>query len=59
MFYNLVLQFYLKNWQKKKYDIFLRRKKEEKQNFATIMISVDRKGTVFPMNVKLQRESFE
>ena len=29
------------------------------QNCAAIMISVDRRGTVFPMNVKLQRESFE
>ena len=33
--------------------------KIEKQNSATIMISVDGKETVFPMKLKLQGESFE
>ena len=47
MFYTLVLQFYNKNGQKKKYDTFLRKKTEQKQNSATIMISVDEKGTAF------------
>ena len=32
---------------------------EEKQNSATIMVSVDGEGTVFPVKIKLQRESFE
>ena len=32
---------------------------EEQENNATIMISVDRKGTVFPVKLKLQGESFE
>ena len=31
----------------------------EKQNSATIMISVDGKGTVGPVKLKLQGESFE
>ena len=34
-------------------------KPEEKQNSATIMISVDEKGTVFMVKLKLQGESFE
>ena len=41
---------------KKKDDIFLREKAEEKQNSATIMISVNEKGTVFPVKLKLKRE---
>ena len=32
---------------------------EEKQNSATIIISVDEKGTVFPMKLKLQGKSLE
>ena len=32
---------------------------EEKQNSATIMVSVDGEGTVFLVKLKLQRESFE
>ena len=56
----MVLQFYLKNGQKKKKDdIFLRKKTEEKQNSAGIMISVDGKGTVFLLKLRLQCESFE
>ena len=50
----LVLQFYLKNGQKKEDLTFLRKKTEEKQNSVTIMISVDRKGTVFPVKLKLE-----
>ena len=51
----------LKQWtkEKKEDDAFLRKKREEKQNSATIMISVDEKGTVFPVKLKLEGESFE
>ena len=39
---------------------FWRKKQaEEKQDNATTMISVDGKGTVFPMQLKLQEGSFE
>ena len=34
-------------------------KKQKKKNCATIMISVDGKGTVFPMKLKLQGDSSE
>ena len=44
--------------RKEEDDIFLRKKTKEKQNSATIMISVDEKGTVFPVKLKLQGESF-
>ena len=37
----------------------LRKKTEEKQNSAITVISVDGKGTVFPVKLKLQWESFE
>ena len=40
-------------WEKKK------KKKEEKQISATIIISLDGKGTVFPMKLKLQGITFE
>ena len=46
--------------QKKKRKWHLSEEKtEEKQNSATTMISVDGKGTVFSMKLKLQGESFE
>ena len=32
---------------------------EEKQNSATVMVSVDGEGTVFPVKLKLQGVSFE
>ena len=35
------------------------KKVEEKQNSATIMISVDEQGTFFPLKLKLQGESIE
>ena len=35
------------------------KEKEEKQNSATTMISVDGKGKVFPIKLKLQGESFQ
>ena len=35
--------------RKKENDTFLKKKAEEKQNSATTMISVDGKGTVFPI----------
>ena len=53
MFYTLVLQFFEKMvW-------YLSEEKARKKNYATIMISVDGKGTVFVMKLKLQRKSFE
>ena len=54
--YTLVLQFYFLMGKKK---MIWRKKPEEKQKSATIMISVDRKGTVVPVKLKLQRESFD
>ena len=38
---------------------FLRKKAKEKENSVTIMISIDGKGTVFPVNLKLEWESFK
>ena len=38
---------------------YLKKKPEEKQNSATMMISVDEKGAVFLVKLKLQGESFE
>ena len=40
--------------RKKEDHTFLRKKAEEKQNCANIMISVDEKETVFPVKLKLQ-----
>ena len=55
VFYTLILQFYLKMGKRKKEDdTFLRKTAEEKQNSASIIISVDGKGTVFPGKLKLQ-----
>ena len=46
--------------KKKKDDTFLRKKNRTKiLSIATIMISVDGKGTVFPMKLKLQGELFD
>ena len=45
--------------RKKEDDTFLRKNPEEKQSSATIMISVELKGTVFPVKLKLQGKSFE
>ena len=45
--------------EKKQNDTFLKKKAEEQQNSATTMISVDGKGTIFPMKLKLHGESFE
>ena len=45
--------------RKKEDDTFLRKKTEEKQNITTIMMSVDGKGTTFPVKLKLQEESFK
>ena len=43
--------------RKKEDNTFLRKKTEEKQNSATIVFpSVERKETVFPVQLKLQRE---
>ena len=35
--------------ERKEHDILLRKKTEEKQNSAALMISVDGKGTIFPV----------
>ena len=35
----------------------MRKKTEEKQNSATTMTSLDEKGTIFPMKLKLQEKS--
>ena len=49
-----------KQWAKKKNDnAFQRKKTEDKQNSVTIMMSADEKGTVFPVKLKLEGESFE
>ena len=45
--------------RKREDDTLLRKKIEEKQNIATLMISVDGKGTIFPVKLKLQEESFK
>ena len=42
--------------RKKEYDTFLRKKTEGKQNIGITMISVDGKGTAFPVKLKLQGE---
>ena len=44
--------------RKKKMIPFWGKKTEEKQNRATIIISVHSKGTVFPVKLKLQWEYF-
>ena len=58
--YTLILQSLLKKWEKEKKKMipFWGKKTEEKQNRATILISVDSKGTVFPVKLKLQGEYF-
>ena len=45
--------------RKREYNTFLREKTEEKQNGATVIRSVHGKGTVFPVNLKLQGKSLE
>ena len=45
--------------RKKENDAFLKKEAEERQNSAIIMISIDAKGTVFPIMLKLQGELFE
>ena len=61
MFYTLVLQFFQQKIGKTKRedDTFLRKKTEEKQNGATAIASVNGKGEVVPMKLKLQEELFE
>ena len=51
----LVSQFYYKMSKKVEDD----KKVERKQSSATIMTSVDGKGTVFPVKLKLLMESIE
>ena len=45
--------------KRKKVIRFWGKKAKKKRNSATAMISVDRQGTVFPVKLKLQEESFE
>ena len=45
--------------RKKEDDTFMREKTEEKQNSATITITVDGKGTAFPVKLKLQGNSLK
>ena len=40
-------------------DTYLSKKREEKDNSAIIMMSVDGEGTVFSVRFKLEEESFE
>ena len=54
LFYTLVLQYYLKNGQRKEDDTYLWKKADEKQSSATTMILVVGKGTFFPVKLKLQ-----
>ena len=54
LFYTLVLQYYLKNGQRKEDDTYLWKKADEKQSSATTMILVDGKETFFPVKLKLQ-----
>ena len=49
LFSTLVLQCYLKNEEKKMIH-FWGKKEKKNQNSVTIIISVDGKGTVFPVN---------
>ena len=42
--------------RKKEDNTFLRKKPEEKQNSSDIIIYVNGKGTVFPVQLKLQGE---
>ena len=42
-----------------RHETLLRKNTEEKQNNVFILMSVDRKGTVFPMTLKLKEESVE
>ena len=51
----------LKQWakEKRRSHISEKKKTEEKQNSVTIMISADRKRTVFLVKLKLEGESYE
>ena len=51
-FYNFIKKMIKR---KKEDDTFLRKKAVEKQNSANIIISVDEKGIVFPVKLKLNR----
>ena len=45
--------------KRKKDDTILSKNTEEQPNSVTIIISVDGKGTIFPVKLKLEGESFE
>ena len=59
VFYTLVSQFYLKNWKKEKKKMRHSKEKNRKKIKQSYhgMISVDGKGTVFPVKLKLQGTS--
>ena len=54
-FYNFIKKWAKKNKKEKVIPFWVKNAKE-KQNSATIMISVEWKGTVFPVKLKLQGE---
>ena len=56
MLYTLVLK---QEAKFKKDDTVLRKNTDEKQNCVTTTISAGWKGTVFPVKLKLEGESFE
>ena len=45
--------------RKREYHTILSKKTEEKRNSVTIMISIDKKRTIFLVKPKLEGESFE
>ena len=45
--------------KKKEYDTFLSKKTEEKENSATMMISVDGIGKIFQVKLKSQGKLFD
>ena len=59
LFYTLPLQCYQNNCQRERRWYISKEKTEEKQKSVTIMISVDGKGTVCLVKLKLEWESFE
>ena len=60
MIYTLNLQFYFKSAKEKRRRYPSEEKRtEEKQNSATVMISVDKKGIVFRVKLNLLKALFD
>ena len=59
MFYTLILQSYSKNGQKKEIPSWGRKEIRRKTNQCYHNDILDKKGTAFPVNLKLQGESLE